>query len=128
MAQERVNKKPFSPIKDEKGSRGATLVISFSPLYGSICERPKEIAHSRYGRTSDWVLLLSTQHCLFADTLRPDNGGAFRCGLLGYVAFRRTTPWPIPHRRVYRLHSARRLSEHRVDVYYSRSTLLQISI
>src|SRR5690606_8840453 len=35
--------------------------------------------------------------------------------------FARATRWPIRHPRMYRLHSHRRLSEHRLGAYYSRS-------
>ena len=50
--------------------------------------------------------------------------------LLSGVAFyfASAAPWPIPHWRVYRLHTHWRLAEHRVNVYFSRSTLLHIQL
>jgi hypothetical protein len=48
--------------------------------------------HSRYGG-------------LNRDTLRLDNGGAFRLGLLLLWRFARATPWTIRHLRLYRIHS-----------------------
>lgn len=51
-------KKPFPPIKDEKGSRGATLVISALFLNTSRAE----ITHFRYGLITP------------VDTLRSVNG------------------------------------------------------
>lgn len=44
------------------------------------------------------------------------------------LPFARATPWPIPPCCMYRLHSFRRLSEHRCGVYSSRSALLCIQL
>jgi hypothetical protein len=63
------------------------------------------------------------------DTPHPDNGGVSGAGYLAIQPlFAHTTPWPIPHLRLYRLHSHWRLSEHRFDVYSSRSTFLFVKL